>query len=154
VKFLKCVVFGALIALAPACKNASSAAGTVAPSGLEVIDLEVASSGKVHKFKVEVASTAEQQTRGLMFRESLPPFGGMIFPFPQPRPAGFWMKDTVIPLDMIFIRKDGTIARIAAETIPYSLETVDSGEPVSAVLEIAGGRAAQLGIQENDKVSW
>ena len=71
-----------------------------------------------------------------------------------PRPASFWMKNTVIPLDMIFVRPDGTIARIAADTVPYSLDPVDSGEPVSAVLEIAGGRAAELGIAEGDKVSW
>jgi uncharacterized protein len=64
------------------------------------------------------------------------------------------MKNTVIPLDMIFIRTDGSIARIAAETVPYSLTPVDSGEPVGAVLELAGGRAAQLGIAEGDHVIW
>jgi uncharacterized membrane protein (UPF0127 family) len=78
----------------------------------------------------------------------------MIFPMNPPRPASFWMKNTVISLDLIFIRPDGTIARIAAEAVPYSLEPIDSGEPVSAVLEIAGGRAAELGISEGDKVRW
>ena len=77
----------------------------------------------------------------------------MIFPFPQPRMASFWMRNTLIPLDMIFIRADGTIARIAAKTVPHSLEPVSSGEPVAAVLEIAGGRAAELGIGEGDRVS-
>lgn len=89
-----------------------------------------------------------------MFRTSLPPNGGMLFPLNPPREASFWMKNTVIPLDMIFIRQDGTIARIAAETVPYSLEFESSGEPVAAVLELAGGRAAALGIAEDDKVSW
>jgi uncharacterized membrane protein (UPF0127 family) len=78
----------------------------------------------------------------------------MIFPMEPPRSASFWMKNTVIPLDMIFIRPDGSIARIAAETVPYALDPVDSGEPVGAVLEIAGGRAAALGIAEDDVVTW
>ena len=105
-------------------------------------------------FRVEVARTPEAQQRGLMFRTSLADFGGMIFPLVPPREASFWMKDTVIPLDMIFIRSDGTIARIAASTIPYDLTPVSSGEPVVAVLEIAGGRAEALGIAENDRVIW
>ena len=112
------------------------------------------SSGKPLRFSVEVARSAEEQARGLMFRTSLPPNGGMLFPLNPPREASFWMKNTVIPLDMIFIRQDGTIARIAAETVPYSLEFESSGEPVAAVLELAGGRAAALGIAEDDKVSW
>lgn len=89
-----------------------------------------------------------------MFRSELAPDAGMIFPMKPPRPASFWMRNTIIPLDMIFIRPDGTIARIAAQTVPYSLTPVDSGEPVSAVLEIAGGRSAELGIAEGDKVDW
>lgn len=120
----------------------------------KLIPLTISTSMTTLKFRVEVARSASEQERGLMFRESLPADGGMIFPMKPPRPASFWMKNTVIPLDMIFIRADGTIARIAAETIPYSLEPVSSGEPVAAVLEIAGGRAAQLGISEEDKVSW
>jgi len=68
--------------------------------------------------------------------------------------VGFWMKNTLVPLDMIFIRADGTIVRIAAQTVPLSLESVGSGEPVAAVLEIAGGRAAELGIRAGDRVSW
>lgn len=78
----------------------------------------------------------------------------MIFPMNPPRPASFWMKNTLIPLDMIFVRTDGSIARIAPETVPHSLEPVGSGEPVAAVLEIAGGDAAKLGIAEGDTVIW
>lgn len=89
-----------------------------------------------------------------MFRERLGPQEGMIFPFDPPRPASFWMKNTLIPLDMIFIRTDGSIARIAAMTVPHSLDQVESGEPVAAVLEIAGGRAAELGLKEGDRVTW
>ncbi len=89
-----------------------------------------------------------------MFRKRIAPDGGMIFPMDPPRVASFWMRNTLVPLDMIFIRADGSIARIAAQTVPYSLDPVDSGEPVAAVLEIAGGRAAQLGIAADDKVAW
>ena len=89
-----------------------------------------------------------------MFRRSLDPDRGMIFPYDPPQNVGFWMKNTLIPLDMIFIRADGHIARIAANTTPLSLETVPAGEPVAAVLEIAGGRAAELGIREGDSVEW
>jgi uncharacterized membrane protein (UPF0127 family) len=143
----------AILSVTSAC---SAATGNQASrSTLETVPLKVrTASGKTHRFTVEVARTPEEQARGLMFRESLPPDGGMIFPFDPPRPASFWMKNTVIPLDMIFIRADGTIARIAAETTPYSLDQVESGEPVAAVFEIAGGRAAQLGIAEDDRVEW
>jgi uncharacterized protein len=118
------------------------------------VPLTISTASKKHVFRVEVARTEAQQERGLMFRGKLAPDGGMIFPMNPPRMASFWMKNTVIPLDMIFIRADGTIARIAAQTVPYSLAPVSSGEPVAAVLEIAGGRAAELGINEDDKVVW
>lgn len=123
-------------------------------SGLALAGLEVESSGRTHRFVVEVARTPDEQAQGLMYRRSLGPNEGMIFPFPSPRPASFWMRDTLIPLDMIFVREDGTIARIAANTVPLSEETVSSGEPVAAVLEIRGGRAAELGIRAGDRVLW
>lgn len=91
---------------------------------------------------------------GLMFRRSLAPDRGMLFPFAEPQYAAFWMKNTLIPLDMIFIRKDGTIARIAPMTTPMSLDPVPAGEPVVAVLEIKGRRAAELGIRPGDRVNW
>lgn len=91
---------------------------------------------------------------GLMNRSSLAPDRGMIFPFDQSRLASFWMKNTLIPLDMIFIRSDGTIVNIEANTVPMSLQPVYSNGPVSAVLEIAGGRSAELGIQPGDIVKW
>jgi uncharacterized protein len=136
----------------------SSAAQTTtersAVSGLEVIPLTVRGGNRSHEFRVEVAATEAEQQRGLMFRESLGPNEGMLFPFPQPRPAQFWMKNTLIPLDMIFIRADGSIARIAVNTVPHSLDPVGVDEPVAAVLEIAGGRSVELGINEGDRVSW
>jgi len=108
----------------------------------------------VSRFCVEVARTEAEQAQGLMFRKSLAPNAGMIFPMHPPRFASFWMKNTLIPLDIIFIRADGRIARIAARTTPHSLAPVTSGEPVAAVFEIAGGRAAQLGIAAGDRVTW
>lgn len=89
-----------------------------------------------------------------MNRQSLAPDRGMIFPFDEQRVASFWMKNTLIPLDMVFVRSDGSIANIEANTVPLSLEPVYSAEPVAAVLEIAGGRAAELGIKPGDKVKW
>lgn len=145
----------ALLLLLPAACQAGSTEATKSAAGLSVVPLEIrTASGKTHSFNVEVARTESEQARGLMFRDSLAPDSGMIFPMDPPRPASFWMKNTVIPLDMIFVRPDGAIARIAAETVPHSLDPVESGEPVSAVLELAGGRAAELGIAEGDKVSW
>jgi uncharacterized protein len=133
---------------------APAASARTAPSGLDLVPLEIRGASGTHRFTVEVARTVAEQARGLMFREALAPDAGMIFPFPSPRPASFWMKNTLIPLDMIFVRADGTIARIAANTVPGSLDPVGVSEPVAAVLEIAGGRAAELGIAEGDRVTW
>jgi uncharacterized membrane protein (UPF0127 family) len=124
------------------------------PAGLSLVPLEIRSGKRIHRFTVEVAASAEQQQRGLMFRKRVGPNAGMIFPFARPDLASFWMKNTVIPLDIIFIRADGTIANIAVNTIPYSLDNVRSKEPVIAVLELAGGRTVELGIKENDRVIW
>lgn len=127
--------------------------GGQAESGT-TIPVTIAAAGKAHVFNVEVARTDEEQDRGLMFRTSLPEGGGMIFPFKKPRIGSFWMKNTLIPLDMFFIRADGSIDRIAENTIPESLEPVVSGGEVSAVLELAGGTAAKLGIDETAKITW
>ena len=124
------------------------------PAGLEQVPLTITSGTATHRFTVEVARTAEEQARGLMNRQSLAPDRGMIFPYDPPQPVAFWMKNTIIPLDMIFIRQDGTIANIAANTVPLSLEQVPSEGPVAAVLELAGGRSAELGIKAGDRVSW
>jgi uncharacterized membrane protein (UPF0127 family) len=121
---------------------------------LEQVPLTIQSASGTHRFTGEVAETPEQQAQGLMNRQSLGPDRGMIFPRNPPGDASFWMKNTLIPLDIIFIRADGTIARIAENTVPLSLDPVPSLEPVVAVLEIAGGRSAELGIKAGDKVSW
>jgi len=124
------------------------------PSGLQQVPLTIQSGTGTHKFTVEVARSQEEQAQGLMNRQSLAPDRGMIFPYDPPQQVAFWMKNTLIPLDMVFIGPDGKIGRIAANTTPMSLDPVPSVDPVSAVLEIAGGRAAELGLKEGDKVSW
>ncbi len=126
----------------------------LSPAGLEQAPVTIRSGQREHRFTAEIASSPQEQAQGLMHRQSLAPDRGMLFPYEAPQPASFWMKNTLIPLDIIFIRADGTIARLAAQTVPLSLEIVPSLEPVSAVLEIAGGRAAELGIKEGDRVSW
>lgn len=120
---------------------------------MTVEPVEVATSSGVVVLEVEVAQTDEERTKGLMFRKSLPDHHGMLFDFKTDQPVYMWMKNTYIPLDMLFIRSDGTIARIAAHTTPLSTETIPSGEPVRAVIEIAGGAAKQLGIAPGDRVA-
>jgi uncharacterized membrane protein (UPF0127 family) len=126
---------------------------TGATPGLATAALRIQTARGVRRFTVEIAATPAQQERGLMHRPTLPRDRGMLFPFPAPREATFWMKNTPAPLDLLFIRADGSIARIAAMAIPNSLDLIPSGEPVSAVLEIAGGNAARLGIAEGDVVA-
>ena len=151
------LALGAL-ALAPGCKSGEAGNAAAAQQATKAI-VTVESGSARHVFKVDVARGAAEQQRGLMFRTDIPADGGMLFaPYPAdgggPREASFWMKDTPTPLDIIFIRADGTIAHIAENTVPFSEEPVRSGEPVAAVLEILGGKAAELGISPGDKVNW
>lgn len=138
----------------PASNAVQPPATRTSPAGLDLVSLSVESGGRRHAFTVEVARTPDQQEHGLMERRSLAPDAGMLFPFDPPRPASFWMRNTLIPLDMLFIRPDGTIARVAANTVPMSETPVAVEEPMTAVLELRGGRAAELGIREGDRVSW
>jgi uncharacterized membrane protein (UPF0127 family) len=115
--------------------------------------VEIASKTGVHVFTVEVADTDATRERGLMYRRELPEGRGMLFDFFKDQPVGFWMKNTYISLDMIFIRGDGRIASIAENTEPLSERVVPSGAPVRAVLEVKGGTARRLGIQPGDQVA-
>lgn len=133
---------------------APQAAAVHPVSGLKVIDLVVERGGKRIPFKVELADTPEAQARGLMFRDSLGDFEGMVFPSDTPEVRSFWMKNTPLSLDIIFIGADGRIINIAANTEPYSLASVTSNGPAGAVLELRAGRAAALGIGPGDRVSW
>ena len=109
------------------------------------------SSGS-HAIEVEVADTPQAREIGLMNRESLAEDTGMLFDFREDRPVSMWMKNTLIPLDMLFIDKTGTVVRIARNAKPHSLETIPSGKPVRYVLEINGGAAATYGAKTGDKL--
>jgi uncharacterized membrane protein (UPF0127 family) len=135
---------------------AAAAEASIHPvSGLEVIPLTVDTGEDVHTFRVEVARTPREQAQGLMFRTEMGADEGMIFPREDnPRMTSFWMKNTVIPLDIIFIGPDRRIINIAADAVPYSEESVPSDAPAGAVLELNAGRAAELGIEPGDRVDW
>jgi len=108
--------------------------------------------GKRHDFQVEMALTPGQQTTGLMFRPSVAADGGMLFDWGVARDSTMWMRNTVSPLDMLFINADGTIRRVTEDTVPGSLATIESRGPVRATLELAAGTAKRLDIRVGDKV--
>lgn len=103
-------------------------------------------------FTTEIADTPELQERGLMFRQRLPRDRAMLFDFGEPRQVAMWMKNTYISLDMIFIRADGTVAGIATDTRPQSLDTISVAEPVKAVMEVAAGTAREIGLKPGDQI--
>ena len=108
--------------------------------------------GTDHRFTVELASTGPEREQGLMFRTALAPDAGMLFDFKEVEPVVMWMKDTPLPLDMLFIARDGRIVRIAERTVPFSRTMISSGGPVLGVLELNGGTAARLKIKPGDRV--
>ena len=114
--------------------------------------LVIAARGRDIKFEVELALDDAHRSHGLMFRKKLGPYEGMLFDFFQEMPVSFWMKNTLIPLDMLFIAADGTIKHIHANAVPLTTDAIPSEFPVRAVLEINGGSAALLGIKPGDKV--
>ena len=161
---MKRIIFGLAFLLA-ACSPQAQGQAAAAPapmakpavhpiSGLSIIPLTISQNGKVHHFRVEVARTPEQQARGLMFRTKMGPDEGMIFPEEQPREVAFWMKNTVIPLDIIFIGTDHRITNVSADAEPYSLNPRPSDDLAIGVLELNGGRLAQLGFTPGAKVEW
>ena len=135
------LLFGLLIATGPA-----------RPTPLKT--LEIVSKTGVHVFAVEIADTPAARQKGLMFRKKLPEGQGMLFDFKREQDVAFWMKNTYIPLDMIFIRGNGRILRIARNTKPLSTALIPSGGPVRAVLEVIGGTAEKLGIEAGDRVAF
>jgi uncharacterized membrane protein (UPF0127 family) len=119
-----------------------------------VIPLVIHAGGSAYKFEVEVVTTPETRAQGLMFRKAMPPNAGMLFIYPGEQAVSFWMKNTLIPLDMLFVKADGSIAHIAHSAVPMDETPIDSGAAVKAVLEINGGTANALGIKEGDKVEY
>jgi uncharacterized membrane protein (UPF0127 family) len=115
--------------------------------------VEIVTKTGVHSFSVEVVDNDADRAKGLMHRRSLPEGTGMLFDFHREQDVSFWMQNTYIPLDMIFIRADGRIHRIAENTVPHSLEQVPSRGPVRGVLEVIAGTARKLGIAPGDRVA-
>ena len=139
---------------AEATPSAAAVASVHPVSGLEVIPLTVTSGDAVHRFAVELAASPEAQQRGLMFRTELGDSEGMIFPSTSPQVRSFWMKNTPLPLDIVYIGEDGRILNIHPMTTPYSLDSLYSTGVTSGVLELRGGRAEELGIEVGDLVEW
>jgi uncharacterized membrane protein (UPF0127 family) len=146
-------LFLALFAALPLVAHAQSSDPTGPQPELPKEKLVIVTrAGQAHVFNVEMALTAEQQTVGEMFRTSVPEDGGMLFDWGSPRTSIMWMKNTLVPLDMVFINADGTIRSIAENTVPHSLAAIDSRGPVRATLELRGGTTARLNIRVGDTV--
>ena len=128
------------------------ASGAAALETFETSELSIVTRKGEATFRVEIAKTPTQQAQGLMYRRSLPADAGMLFVYDRPQPVAFWMKNTFIPLDMLFIAPDGRIANIKQRTVPHSLTPVRSRGKVIAVLELNGGTSARLGIAPGDTV--
>jgi uncharacterized membrane protein (UPF0127 family) len=137
------VLFAVLLAAGPP--------GPVSAANLQ--SLEIVSRTGVHTFTVELADTNDERARGLMFRRELPEGRGMLFDFEREQEVAMWMENTYISLDMLFIRADGRILRIAENTQPLSRRTISSGGPVRGVLEVIGGTVRKLGIAPGDRVA-
>lgn len=140
-------------AAAPAAASQSASTGGAVgqpPAGFEVLEA-VTPSGRT-RFFVEIADTDAEREKGLMFRKEVPADRGMLFDFKTPREVAFWMKNTLIPLDIIYIRTDGTVLSIARNTTPLSEAPIPSGGPVVGVLELAGGRAGEIGLMPGDRI--
>jgi uncharacterized membrane protein (UPF0127 family) len=134
---------------------AAMALGAAAPAPathLRTEPLAVVTAKGVAHFTVEIADTDTTRERGLMFRKSLGPQQGMLFDFKTPKPVWFWMKNTLIPLDMLFIAPDGRVVSIARNATPMSETPIPAGGPVLGVLEIRGGRAEEIGAEPGDTV--
>lgn len=122
-------------------------------AAFETSSLTIATAdGTRHRFRVEVAISPQEQAQGLMFRESLAEDAGMLFVNQQERPMAMWMKNTLVPLDMLFFAADGRIVAIAEETVPLSETVISPGQPVKGVLEVPAGTSARLGIAPGDRV--
>lgn len=145
-----CLALLAGLAAAPLLHGPAAVAQEAGQAATE--PLTIVSKNGPHRFAVEVMRNDADRSRGLMFRRAMPADHGMLFDFERPQPVAMWMKNTYLPLDMVFIRADGTVARVAADTEPLSTKIIPSGEPVLGVLELNAGVAAKLGIRAGDRV--
>lgn len=149
------LLFGTPLAACQASGPQPTVLAEKSPAGMEQMDILVRAANRApHPIRVEVARTMEEQQRGMMFRESMGADNGMLFLYEEPQPVAYWMHNTVLPLDIIYVGPDRRVIRIAADAVPYSDEPIPSGGPVSAVLELNAGRAAQLGIAVGTQIDW
>jgi uncharacterized protein len=146
-RFVLAAAFAGLLGFS-SCASAQQPRNPVGPTD----PLTIVSGDKTHPFEVELADTPTETERGLMFRESMPKDHGMIFEFDPPYAVTMWMKNTLIPLDMLFMDPDGTVLAIAENARPGSLRLIGPGVPVASVLELNGGVAKELGLKPGDKV--
>ena len=121
-----------------------------ADAARDIVLIETGSSQ--YRFEVEIADDAAERAEGLMYRENLADNAGMLFLYPKDQPVDFWMKNTLLSLDIVYVRSDGTIARIAENTKPLSEQLLPSGEPIRAVLEVKGGTMRALGVSVGDRL--
>jgi uncharacterized protein len=126
--------------------------GSAPALALDPGELLIETPAGQHRFTVELAATPSERSRGLMFRRAMQPDHGMLFDFRAPQPVAFWMKNTPLPLDMLFIDEAGVIVQIAADTVPHSETPIPSEQPIRAVLELKAGTAKRLGITAGAKV--
>lgn len=121
---------------------------------LPTADVQVTTASGAHSFAVWIAADDASRERGLMYVRELPPGQGMLFLLDQPQQAAFWMKNTYLSLDLVFIAADGRVANVAHDTKPFSLAPIPSRGPVKAVLELVAGSARRIGLEAGDRVSW
>lgn len=143
------VVLAALFVIAPFMGDALGQGMASFPhSRVEIVTQD----GRSHAFSVEVATSPEQLSQGLMYRRSMAGDAGMLFDFGAVKPISMWMRNTLIPLDMVFIAADGRIVGVAQRAVPGSMDIISAPQPVRGVLELNGGTTDRLGIREGDRI--
>jgi hypothetical protein len=153
-RFLAAIV-ASLVCIAPLTSAGPAAAQAAGRpnQGLATTVLTVKTATGLHRYTVEIAATPEQQQTGMMYRRSMPRDRGMLFPVSPPRTASFWMRNTWLPLDLVFIAPGGRVLNVGTGT-PLSESFIESAGPVAAVLEINAGEAVRIGLKPGDRVRW
>lgn len=148
------VVLAILLGFAGPVTPAAALQSGTAQAQLPRIELVLETRSGAHRYATEVAATTDQQAMGLMFRTRMAASEAMLFPFVPPRPASFWMENTVLPLDLVFIDTSSRVQNIAADAKPYSRDLIPSAGVVQAVLELNAGEAARIGLRPGDRVRY
>ena len=148
----KLLALFALLGLTVCAACAASRSESPLFPNLQLTDLQVITASGRHQFKVWIADDEESRARGLMFVKSLPANHGMLFLFERPRFASFWMKDTVLALDIVFIDREGVVVNVAHDAEPFSLATIESDAPVKGALELVAGTAKKIGLTAGARI--